>query len=219
MPPAVAMAIPAVAGAGASASGGKKNRGSANKAAERQFQLQQDVLNFGKSLVNTGLGAWTPAASYWQSLLSGDPTKIAEATGPTADIIRQQSQATGRELAARMPMGGEAIAAQGANALQTSNNLARLYAGVQPTAATALGQISGIPFGAGTSTMGQGAPNVGSGLKFQTHANDQLSQAKGGLGTGLGQMIAGRKQGKNTGGGGSTSTSSGGGSIPPWIGV
>lgn len=221
MPPAVAMAIPAIAGAGAQASGGKKGNNAAKDAANKQFALQQQVLAFGQGLANQGMGAWQPANAYWQSLLSGDPNKIAQATGPTADIIRGQSQATGNQLAATMPQGGEANLAQAQNQLQASNNMARLYAGVQPTAANALGQLSGIPLGAGISAMGQGAPNVGSGLKFNTHANDQASQAKGGLGQGLGTLLGGRAAGKSGGGGGKGGgkssgqpTGGGGGSSP-----
>lgn len=225
MPPAVALAIPAIAGAGAQASGGKKGRNDAKDAANRQFALQQQVLQFGQGLANQGMGAWNPAADYWKALLSGDPNKTAQAVGPTSDAIRQQSAAQAAQLAATSPQGGEANAAQAANATQTSNNMARLYAGVQPTAANALGQLSGIPLGAGISAMGQGAPNVGSGLKFNTHAADQSSQQKGSLGQGVGVLLGSRTAGKGgsnggkgggksnqgpTGGGGGTGGSTGG---------
>jgi hypothetical protein len=182
MPPAVALAIPAVAGTAASAAGGKKGNSQAKDAANRQFQMQQ-------SLFNTGLSAFTPAADYFKSLLSGDPTKIAEAVGPTSDILKQQAQSQSRQLAATMPAGGEANAAQAANAQGSYNNLARLYAGVQPGAATALGQLSAAPLGAS-------APNVGSGLKFDTHAQEQANQSKGALGQGVGQLGVGAKQSK-----------------------
>lgn len=191
MPPAVAAVAPAIIGAAGSASGGKKGAGAANRAAERQFQQQQEVFQFGKDLANTGLSAWKPAAGYFQSLLSGDPTQIAQAVGPTSDILKQQSQANARQLAATMPAGGEAAAAGAANAQNSYNNIARLYAGVQPQAAQALGQLSSVPFGAGASFAGMGAPNVGSGLKYDTHQQEQLGQSKGALGTSLG-TLAGR---------------------------
>lgn len=178
-----------------SAAGGKK--GGSNKAAQqtadRQFQMQQQLFN-------TALSAWQPAANYYQSLLSGDPTKIAQVVGPTSDILKGQQQTQSRQLAATMPAGGEANAAQAQNAQGSYNNLARLYAGVQPGAAAALGQLSGAP-------MGASAPNVGSGLKFDTHQQEQLGQSKGSLGAGLGSIAAGAKHGNNS----SSGKGSGGG--------
>ncbi len=182
MPPAVALAVPAIAGAGASAAGGKKGGGAAKDAANKQFQMQQQLFQ-------TALGAWQPAADYFKKLLSGDPTQIAQAVGPTSDILKGQAQSQARQLSATMPAGGESIAAQGANAQGSYNQLARLYAGVQPGAATALGQLASAP-------MGASAPNVGSGLKFDTHQQEQQSQAKGSLGSSLGQAGAGAKHGK-----------------------
>lgn len=195
MPPAILAAAPLVGGAVGASSGGKKGGGSnkaAQQAADRQFQMQQQLFN-------TALSAWQPAANYYQSLLSGDPTKMAAAVGPTSDILKQQGQAQSRQLAATTPMGGEANAAQAANAQNTSNSLARLYAGVQPGAASALGQLSGAP-------MGASAPNVGSGLKFDTHQQEQLGQSKGSLGSGLGTLAAGAKHGGSGGGKGGRST-------------
>ena len=198
MPPAVALAIPAIAGAGASASSGKKGANSAKDAANRQFGMQQ-------SLFNTGLSAWQPAADYFKKLLSGDPTQIAQAVGPTSDILKGQAQGQSRQLAATLPSGGEANAAQATNAQGSYNNLARLYAGVQPGAASALGQLSAAPLGAS-------APNVGSGLKFDTHQQEQLGQSKGTIGSGLGTVAANAKHGsgssgKGSGGGGKSSPS------------
>lgn len=196
MPPAVALAIPAIAGAGASASSGKKGAGQAKDAANRQFQMQSQ-------LANTGLSAWQPAADYYKKLLSGDPTQIAQAVGPTSDILKGQAQSQSRQLAATMPAGGEANAAQASNAQGSYNNLARLYAGVQPGAAAALGQLSAAPLGAS-------APNVGSGLKFDTHQQEQLGQSKGTIGSGLGTVAAHAKHG-----GSGKASSGGGGSATP----
>jgi hypothetical protein len=181
MPPAVALAIPAIAGAAGSASSGKKGANAANAAANKQFQMQQQAFN-------TGMSAWQPAANYYQALLSGDPTQIAAAVGPTTDILKQQGQANARQLAATSPMGGEANAAQLANTNNTYNQIARTYAGVQPAAAQALGQLSSVP-------LGISAPNAGSGLKYNTHQQDQSSANKGGIGQGLGTILAGGGKG------------------------
>lgn len=198
MPPAVAAVAAPIAGAVGSSVGGKKGGGGANKAAQqaadRQFQMQQQLFT-------TGLSAWQPASDYFRKLLSGDPTQTAQAVGPTSDLLKGQAQAQSRQMAATMPQGGEANAAQSAIAQGSSNDLARLYAGVQPGAATALGQLAGMPLGAS-------APNVGSGLKFDTHQQEQQSNAKGSLGSGVGQVL-GRVGSKGSkGGSGSGAASS-----------
>lgn len=187
MPPAVGLAIGGLAGGAGSAMGGKKGANAAKKAAEAQAQMQQQMFQ-------TGLSAWQPAANYWQTLLKGDPNAVAQATGPYADLIRQQAQASQGQIAATMPAGGEANMAQAQNINAMSSNMARLFAGMQPTAAQALGQLAGMP-------MQLGAPNVGSGLKYQTHQQEQLGQSKGSLGTGLGQLYASARGRKGGGGG------------------
>lgn len=176
MPPAVALAVPAVAGAGASASEGKKGQNAAKKQAQQQFQFQQ-------KLFDTGMQAWQPSANYFQSLLSGDPTRMAEATGPARDAIRGQQQAASRQMAATTPAGGEANAAQAALQQQGYSDIARLTAGVQPQAAQALGQLAGVP-------IQTSAPNVGSGIKAQQNlANENMGKA-GQIGSGLGGKVA-----------------------------
>lgn len=189
MPPAVALAVPAIAGAGAQAAGGKKGQKAAQQAANQQFAFQNQLFN-------TAQQAWQPAANYFKSLLSGDPRQIAAAVGPTSDILKQQAQAQSQQIAATTPQGGAQNLAQQQNLQNQYNQMSRLYAGVQPQAATALGQLSAQP-------MGASAPNVGSGLKFDTHQQEMQNQSKGGIGQGVGQL-AGSK--RNSGGkGGNTS--------------
>lgn len=155
---------------------GKGGSSAANAAAKNQFGMQTQA--FG-----AGMGDITPAANYWAALLSGDPTKVAGAVGPFADIIRGQGQASARQIAATSPAGGETNLAQKENQMGTYNQIARLSAGVQPQAAQQLGQI-------GQGLLQVGAPNVGAGLKYNTHQQEMAAQAKGGLGQGLGQAAA-----------------------------
>ena len=118
----------------------------AQQAADRQFQMQQQLFS-------TALSAWQPAANYYQSLLSGDPTKMAAAVGPTSDILKQQSQAQSRQIAASIPTGGEANGSSGGESAKHFHSLARLYAGVQPGAASALGQLSEPRWGPAPSVV------------------------------------------------------------------
>src|SRR5215831_701128 len=194
MPPVAAAVIPAALGAAGSASGGKKGGNAAKDAANKQFQFQQQLFNTAQS-------AWQPAKDYWSALLGGDPNKVSQAVGPYADIIHQQGQAASRELAAMMPAGGEAAAAQAANAAGNYSQIARLSAGMQPQAAQALGQLSGLP-------MQLAAPNVGSGLKFDTHQQQMASDNKRTLGTRLGGVLQRGTSFKGSGGKSSSRTPS-----------
>lgn len=197
----IAAAAPIIGGVAAgagSASGGKKGAGAAKKAADQQFQMQQQAFN-------TGMQAWQPAKDYWAALLSGDKAKMDAAVGPYADTIRQQGQASAQQIAATSPAGGETNLAQQQNLGGQYNQIARLTAGMQPQAATALGNLAGLP-------LQIGAPNVGSGLKYDTHQQEAQANAKGGLGTGVGQLIA-RASGKRSGGGKSGMTTG----TPPFM--
>jgi hypothetical protein len=180
MPPAVAMAVPAIAGAGAQAAGGKKGQGAAQQAANQQFSFQN-------KLFDTAQSAWQPAANYFKTLLSGNQQQIAAAVGPTSDILKQQAQAQAQQIAATTPSGGAQVTAQQQNLQNQYNQMSRLYAGVQPQAAMALGQLSQAP-------MAASAPNVGSGMKYDTHQQEMQNQSKGALGSGVGQL-AGSKRG------------------------
>ena len=181
-------------GAASGAGSGKKGK----NAAKQQVALGRDVLNFGKQAFNTGMGAWTPATDYWKTILSGDRTAVEGAIGPISDQVRSVGAATGRNIASSMPAGGERNLALELNSGNTYNNLARLYAGAQPTAASALAQLAGIPMGFGTSMIGTGtgAQSAGYGML----GNQALEGMQGAYGFG---NLAYRLANKNrTSGGG-----------------
>lgn len=188
MPPAVGPAIAGLAGGAGSAAGGKKGSSAASKAAQMQYDIQKQQLALGQGLINTGMQAWQPAKDYWSSLLSGDPNKMAQAVGPSSDALKQ-TQAAQQASLAQLPQGGEKNLAIAQSQNQGYSDLARLYAGVQPTAANALGQLAGLPTQAGVATQGQAAPNVGAGLKYDTHASEQKGQGAGTAGAGLGSLL------------------------------
>lgn len=160
-----AAAIPLIsAGIGAagslgSAAGGKKAQKQANQLAGQQLGLE-------KSMFGTAASNATPASNFWQSLLHGGQAAV-QATGPIASQIGQAAQGARNSIAATMPRGGEANLATAQTFNDASNNIARLYAGMQPTAAGALGQLAGQFLGAGTglgfpaSMTGLGASQMG----------------------------------------------------------
>jgi hypothetical protein len=173
--------------------------------------LQQAQLNYGKELSQAGMGAWSPAANYWKSLLGGDKTAIQGAVGPSADLVRGSTAAGLRQLGSSMPAGGERNLALAQANQAGYSQLGRLYAGVQPAAAGALGQLSAIPLGAGVNTMAQGAPQVGAGLAAQQSGKANAMQGAQGAGQMIYQGVRKLGNGNGSSGGGSAKGSGGGG--------
>ena len=156
MPAAAIPIIGAVAGgvgSGLSASGGKKAQNQANQLAGQQLGLEKSMFGQGASIL-------APASNYWQSLLHGGQAAV-QAAGPIASQIGQAAQGARNSIQATMPRGGEQNLALAQSFNDASNNIARLYAGMQPTAAGALGQLGGQFLGAGQAL---GFPATMSGL-------------------------------------------------------
>jgi hypothetical protein len=182
-----------LAGAGQSAASGKK----ASDALNKQVQIQQQQLQLGRELTGAGMGAWKPAENYWQTLLSGTPAAVQDAIGPISEQMRGQGQAGINQIASSMPAGGERNLAISQAQQQQYGNLARLYAGVQPQAASALGQLSSIPMNVGVGVMSQGAPQVGAGLWSQAMGQQQAAQGMAGAGQMLYKGINGLQNNMN----------------------
>lgn len=167
MPAAIIPAIGAIAGAGgsaASAAGGKKAQNKANDLASQQLGLEKGMFSQGQSLI-------APASQYWNNLLKGGQAAV-QATGPYASLLGQQGEGTRQSILAQTPRGGEQNLALAQNSMQTGNNISRLYAGMQPAAAGALGQLGGTFLGAGQS-LGFPASMTGLGASQMGMSNAQ----------------------------------------------
>lgn len=160
----------AIGGIGSAMSGasGKKAQKAANQAAQQQLQLQQGM--YGKA--NEQLG---PAASYWQALLKGGQAAV-NATGPIASQIGQGAAGARTAIQAITPRGGEQNLALAQNYNTASNNIARLYAGMQPLAAQGLTQIGG-------AYLGGAQPNVGGALSNYIAQGQMANQGASGFGS------------------------------------
>ena len=180
---AVIPAVGAIAGGGLSASGGKKAANKANAAAQQQLDLQKQ--SFG--LANQQLG---PAASYWQALLKGGQAAV-QATGPYASQIGQAAEGARTAIQGLTPRGGEQNLALAQNYNTASNNIARLYAGMQPLAAQGLTQIGG-------AYLGGAQPNPGAGLASYISQQQMAQQGASGFGSLLYNSL---NKLKNNGGG------------------
>src|SRR6266704_3226550 len=204
MPAAAIPIIGAIAGgAGSAASGasGKKAQNSANKLAQQQLQLQQGQFGLAKQQLGLGNAALAPASNYWQSLLKGGQAAV-QATGPYASLIGQQGQGTRNAIMAGTPRGGEQNLALAENSMQTGNNIARLYAGMQPLAAQGLSQLGGEYLGSGASFN----PSANTGGAFNQYGLGQQMAGQGAQGFGgllynsLNKLQRGGSGGANAGG-------------------
>ncbi len=165
-----------IGGAGSIASGvgGKKAQNKANQLAQQQLGLEQGMFSKASPL----LGA---AGDYWSNLLHGGQAAV-QATGPYASLIGQQGEGTRRSILAQTPRGGEQNLALAQNSMQTGNNIARLYAGMQPAAAQGLQGIGGAYLGAG---QGLAYPATGAGTSA---ASMGMQNAQGGA-QGFGSLL------------------------------
>lgn len=157
---------------------------------DAQVNLQKteaDLLNKYSGIALPGLKSST---DYWTSILKGGPQAQA-AVAPYAANITANAATTTQAIQNNMSAGGEKELALSRVPSQTAGQVASLYAGMQPTAASALGNLALGTAGAGTGSGGVSA-NAGA-------ANEQLAgqqaQAKA-------QMVSGIAQGVGTAAGG-----------------
>src|SRR6267142_3883304 len=187
----------------ASGVGGKKAQNKANQLGQQQLQLQQNQFGLTKGQYASGNHAVQPATNFWTDLLKGGQA-AQQATGPYASLIGQAAQGARQNILGSTPRGGEQNLALAQNTNQASNNIARLYAGMQPTAASNLAQIAGEYFGSG-SAVNPGA-NIGSAAQnylSQQQMSEQAGQGYGSLLYNAVQKLGNRgggNAGKQTGG-------------------
>src|SRR5882724_5380058 len=199
MPAAVlAPAIGAgIGGAGSIASGigGKKAANKANQLGQQQLQLQQNQFGLTKQQYGAGNQAVQPATNFWTDLLKGGQA-AQQAIGPYASLIGQAAQGARQNILGSTPRGGEQNLALAQNTNQASNNIARLYAGMQPTAASNLSQIAGEYFGSG-SAVNPGA-NVGAAAQNYLGQQQMAHEAGQGYGSLLYNAINKLTQGRGS---------------------
>jgi hypothetical protein len=131
-----------------------------------------------------GEGLTTAGAGYEEAILSGDPTRIAQALAP--EISTGQGQVEQQRLQDANfgnRSGGTAAsteAAEGANRA----NIINLEGGLQSsTANSAVNQ--------GTNLMGEASSNIGSSANLAEQRRSQLNQDVGGIASGVAQIASG----------------------------
>lgn len=201
MPTAAISAGLGAAGLGSSMAGGKKASGAANDLAKQQLALQQAQFGLTQNQYRLGNADLGPASNYWKALLSGGQAAV-QATGPYAALISQAGQGARQSIAANAPRGGEANLASAMTYNDTANNIARLYAGMQPLAAQGLAQIGGEYLGSGSAVNPAASPYAALGA-YQMANQNALTGASGFgslLYNGINKLRGGSGGGKQSGG-------------------
>lgn len=114
---------------------------------------QSEFGTLGNEQIGTGENLVTPAATYYEDILSGDPTKIAQSLAPEISAGQnqvEQQALTGSEFGTRS--GGTAAANNAAEG-QERGNIINLVGGLQQGAASAAGNL-------GTEQENMGSGNV-----------------------------------------------------------
>ena len=171
-------------GAGGSAAAGKKGKnaqGQANQIAQQELGLQQQQFGLQKQQVGLGNQSLGQAGGFWGDLLKGGQAAV-QATGPYASMIGQNAEGARNAITSLTPRGGEQNLALAQNYNQSANNIARLYAGMQPLAAGNLANIGSAYMGSGQqfnpfTNIGAGAGLIGQ----QMGLASQAGQGFGGL--------------------------------------
>jgi hypothetical protein len=137
----------------------------------------------GNEQIGTGEGLVTPAATYYQDILSGDPTKIAQSLAPEIsagqDQVEQQAL-TGAQFGTRS---GGTAAANAAAQGQERGNIINLAGGLQQGAAAGAA-------GLGESQESQGAGNIGNQANLATAARNRTVGDINGIAGGVASIAA-----------------------------
>ena len=140
-----------------------------------------------------GEGLITPAAQYEENILSGDPTKTAEAMAPEISANQQQTQQIKNQTAEFSPRSG-GTAATVANAETTGRgNLIDLLGKERSGAAS-------TSLSAGSGLLDSASSNLGNEANLANQRRQQLNQDVGGIAQGVAQIATGFAGGAPSGG-------------------
>lgn len=164
----------------------------------------------GQGLYGAGLPAAQQATGYWSTLLRGNRAAMAQATAAPRAAITDQARGSELSLERSGVRGAVKDLAKGQIARDTGSQIAGLTSGVQPAAASALGELGTTLTGQGTQAMGT-AGNLwgnllGTGFAQRKYAREEGAQAGQQVGSLLYDLLTGTI-GKNKAGGGNLPSS------------
>lgn len=145
---------------------------------------QQQLGTLGTGQIATGQNLVTPSATYYENLLSGDPSKIAQAVAPAISAQQQETEnamLTGSQFGTRS---GGTTAANNAAQAQGRANIINLIGQTQAGAAGAAANL-------GTNQENAGAGNVQTEADMARARQAQVGQDVGGIVQGAGEIATG----------------------------
>jgi hypothetical protein len=152
--------------------------GGSNSTLDKNIPAFESSAGFASGV---GQGDVTAASKWYDSILSGDPTKMAEAVAPETSAIQGQAQQEKNKLAQFAPRSGGTTAAVAGLDANTRAQIIKLLGGLQSGAA---GNLSSL----GTTEQGVALENRDAGDKAsqQQLENWQKSIIGQGITTGAG---------------------------------
>lgn len=145
---------------------------------------QSEFGTLGNEQIGTGENLVTPAATYYEDILSGDPTKIAQSLAPEISAGQnqvEQQALTGSEFGTRS---GGTTAANNAAEGQERGNIINLVGGLQQGAASAAGNL-------GTEQENMGSGNVSKEADLATQNRQRETSDINGVAQGAAQIATG----------------------------
>lgn len=157
-------------------------------------QEQQQLGALGNYQTGVGEPLTTAGAGYEEAILSGDPSRIAQALAPEISAGQgqvEQQRLAGAEFGNRA--GGTNASTQAAEAANRAN-IINLVGGLQSgTAGAAVGQGAGL--------LGEASSNIGNEAQLAEQRRAQLNQDVGGIAQGAAEIAGGVAGGFGGGGG------------------
>lgn len=146
--------------------------------------LNQDIGQFGQIggfATGLGEGNLSQASNFWSSLLSGDPSKQAQALAPEIGTIQQQGQQQKSQAAQFGNRGGGTNASMQMVDAQSRGAINNMISSLLGSSASNLGNIGSSLLGQGQSAFG--AQAQGSQQQMENWANSILGRGiTGGIG-------------------------------------
>jgi hypothetical protein len=202
--------------------GGGKSGGASNQQLETSQVSSMDALtalatqqgNNSQTLFNMGLPGLEQSNQFYESLASGDPTKIAQVIAPATQQVSQAATGAKQNIMSEAPAGGEKnLALENVNVAQGAE-VGKLASHGYTSAFPALAQLGGGQIGQSQSAAGAamggytGASSIAGNVLGEHNQVKGATQAAwmgvppGTKGSGGGGSGGGGGQGQGKGGGG-----------------
>jgi hypothetical protein len=122
-------------------------------------QYLRSLTNFGgtsgTAAFGTGQQLIQPAADYWSAILSGNPQALTAATAPTASMLSTLYSGATNNASTGLPQGGYRSTQIAQLPFSQAQQVGNYLLGLQPQAASQLGQLGTTESGLGSNMLAQ----------------------------------------------------------------